>query len=72
MKDESVIGHVGRTGVPGEETATGAKPWPCAGLGSFRRQLVRMLGIWVPFLVLPFTHYVLVSRPHWGLAVSSS
>lgn len=26
-----------------------------------------MLGIWVPFPVLPSTHYVLVSRPHRAL-----
>lgn len=70
MKGKHVTGDAGRTGVPGEEAARG-NPQPSVGPGDFRRQLDRMLGIWVPFMVLPLAHYILFSTPHGGPAFSS-
>lgn len=67
----TAVGDAGRADVPGEQTA-GGNPWRWEGLSYFRRQLDRMLGIWVPFMVLPLTHYILFSRPHGGPAFSSS
>lgn len=71
LKDEYVVGNVGRTNVAGEEPAC-AHAWQCEGLGYFRRRPDRMLGIWASFMVLPLTHYILFSRSHWGPAFSSS
>lgn len=70
LRDEYVTGKVERTSIPGEETAS-ANAWQCEDLGYFRRQLGRMLGICISFMVLPITHSVLVSRTLCGQAFSS-
>ena len=62
LKDEYVTDDVGRTGVASKEIAS-TYSQRCEGLGYCRRWLGRMLGIWVPFMVLPFAHDVLSNRP---------
>lgn len=62
---------MGRTGVPGEEPAW-TRAWLYESLGCFKRQLDRRLGIWASFMVLPLTHYIMFSRPHWDPAFCSS
>ena len=60
--DEHVTANVGRTRVAGEEPSS-ADAQPGEGLGYWRRQLDRLLGIWVPFMLLPLTRCVLLSKP---------